>query len=117
VDRASGLVSVALRNGAGDVFDRGHLGIIHYRKGRFAEAVASLEQAIAGQADPVERARWRIFLAMSQRRLGQSRNVQQSYDRAWSELAVAKSAAPSADDFARLRAEADAVMRDGHDPP
>jgi hypothetical protein len=40
--------------------------MILYRQARFSEAVEALEAAIGAHADPVDRARWRIFLAMSQ---------------------------------------------------
>jgi hypothetical protein len=73
------LVQTALDRDARDLADRGDLGMILYRQGRSAEAVATLEPAIAGHPDPVDRAWWRIFLAMSQHHLGQSRAAQESY--------------------------------------
>ena len=95
---------------------RGDLGIILYRQGRYPEAVASLEPAIDAHTDPVDRARWRIFLAMSQPHLGQSRAARESYHRARSDLADTKLSPPAAEEFARLWAEADASLHVGTRP-
>jgi hypothetical protein len=96
---------------------RGDLGMILYRQGRFAEAVTSIEQAIGVHLDPVDWARWRIFLAMSQFHLGQSRAAQENYHRVRSDLADAKLFPFSVDEFARLWAEADATFRVGRGTP
>jgi hypothetical protein len=80
--------------------------MILYRHGRYTEAVAALEKAIALHHDPVDRARWRIFLAMSQSHLGQTPAAEECYQRARSELAGAKPASATADEFERLWAEA-----------
>ena len=114
--RASELVRTALRHDPANLADRGDLGMILYRQGRYPEAVASLEPAIAGHPDPVDRARWRIFLAMSQHHLGQSRAAQESYHRARSDLADAKPSPSAAEEFARLWAEADASLHAGTRP-
>jgi hypothetical protein len=58
----------------------------------------------------VDRARWRIFLAISQYHLGQSRAAQESYHQARTDLANAKLSPSTAEEFARLWAEADAVL-------
>jgi tetratricopeptide (TPR) repeat protein len=110
LDRAEVLVRAALRRDAANPADRGHLGMILYRQGRYAEAIASLEPAIAGHSDAVDRARWRIFLAMSQHRLDQARAAQENSQRARSELAEAKPAPATAEEFARLWSEADATL-------
>jgi hypothetical protein len=65
----------------------------------------------------VDRARWRIFLAMSQHHLGQSRADQESYHRARFDLADAKLSPAIADEFPRLRAEADATLHVGRGAP
>ena len=87
--------------------------MILYRLGRYPEAVASLEPAIAGHVDPVDRVRWRIFLAISQYRLGQSQAAQDSYHRARSDLADVKLSGSTAEEFARLWAETDATLHVG----
>jgi hypothetical protein len=58
----------------------------------------------------VQRARWRIFLAMSQHHLGQARTAQESDHRARSDLADAKLSSTAVEEFARLWAEADATL-------
>jgi tetratricopeptide (TPR) repeat protein len=109
--RAEELVRAALRRDATQPADRGDLGMIRYRRGLYTEAEEALEQAIRGSTDPLDRARWWILLAMSQRRLGQARAAQESYQRARSELAQAKPAPAAAAVFARFCAEADATLR------
>jgi WD40 repeat protein len=108
--RASELAHRALRLDASSFVDRGDLGMILYRQGRYAEAVASIEPAIRAHPDPVNRAWWRIFLAMSQHHLGRSRAAQESYHRARSELADVKLSPPAAEQLPRLWAEADATL-------
>jgi tetratricopeptide (TPR) repeat protein len=115
--RASELLRTALRRDAANVTFRGDLGIVLYRQGRYPEAVESLEPAIGGHPDPVDRARWRIFLAMSQHHLGQSRAAQESYRRARSELADAKLSSSAAEEFARLWTEADPTLHVGRGTP
>jgi WD40 repeat protein/Tfp pilus assembly protein PilF/tRNA A-37 threonylcarbamoyl transferase component Bud32 len=99
--RASELVHAALRRDAVNVTCRGDLGMILYRQGHYLEAVESLEQAIGAHPDAVDRARWRIVLAMSQHHLGQSRAAQENYHRARSDLADAKTSPSAAQEFAR----------------
>ena len=84
--------------------------MVLYRQTRYPGAAESLEQAIDGHPDAVDRARWRIFLAMSQAHLGQTRAAQDSYHRARSDLADAKLSPPATEEFARLWAEADDVL-------
>jgi tetratricopeptide (TPR) repeat protein len=108
--RAEELVRMALSRDATNFADCGDLGMILYRQGRYAEAVAALEAAIAGHVDAVERARWRIFLAMSQHHLGQSRAAQESYRRAQLDLAGANLSPLAAERLPRLWAEADATL-------
>ena len=111
LSRASELLRTALGRDAANLADRGDLGMILYRQGRYAEARAALEPAIAGHPEAVDRARWRIFLAMSQHHLGQARAAQENYQRARSELAEAQPAPAAAEEFTRLCAEADASLR------
>jgi tetratricopeptide (TPR) repeat protein len=111
------LVHTALDHDSRDLADCGNLGMILYRQGRYAEAVASLEPAIAGQPDPVDRAWWRIFLAMSQHHLGQSRAAQENYHRARLDLAVAKLSPLANEQLPHLRAEADATLQVGRGTP
>jgi tetratricopeptide (TPR) repeat protein len=101
LDRASELVRMAQSRGTSSLTSRGDLGMILCRQGRYAEAVASLEPAIAGHPDALDRARWRIFLAMSQHHRGRSRAAQESYDRARSDLADAKTSPSAAEEYAR----------------
>jgi tetratricopeptide (TPR) repeat protein len=108
--RASERVQTALDHDARNLADRGDLGMILYRQGRSAEAVASIEQAIGTHPNPLDRAWWRIFLAMSQHHLGQSRAAQENDRRARSDLADAKLSPPAAEEFARLWSEADATL-------
>jgi WD40 repeat protein len=110
LDRASNLARAAHRRDPADLAGQGDLGMILYRQGHYAEAVASLEPAARSHADPVERARWRIFLAMSQHCLGQTRAAQESYRRARADLADVKPSHSAAEDFARLWQEADATL-------
>jgi tetratricopeptide (TPR) repeat protein len=115
--RASELVRTALRHDPANLADHGDLGMILYRQGRYPEAVASLEPAVRAHTGSVERARWRIFLAMSQHRLGQSRAAQESYRRARSNLVNAKLSASAAEEFARLWSEAEANLHIATDAP
>jgi WD40 repeat protein len=108
--RAAELLRAAQRRDPTNLAYGGDLGMIRYRQGRYQEAVAALELAIGGHTDPMDQARWRIFLAMSQHHLGQSRAAQESYHRARSELADVKLSPPAAEEFTRLRAEADATL-------
>jgi hypothetical protein len=85
--------------------------MILYRQGRYAEAVASIEQAIGAHPGQVERAFWRIFLAMSQHHLGQSRAAQENYHRARLDFADAKLSPLDAEELPRLWAEADATLQ------
>jgi hypothetical protein len=114
--RASELLHTALDRDATKLAYRGDLGIILYRQGRSAEAVASLEPAIGAHPDPVDRARWRIFLAMSQYHPGRTRAAQDSYQRARSDLADAKLSPSAAEEFARLWSEVDASLHVGTRP-
>jgi hypothetical protein len=82
--------------------------MVLYRQARYIEAVESLERAIGQHPGAADRARWRIFLAMSQDHLGQSRAAQENYNRARSDLAEAKPSPSAAEEFARLWAEANA---------
>jgi WD40 repeat protein/Tfp pilus assembly protein PilF len=111
--RASEVVRTALDHDPANLADRGDLGMILYRQGRYAEAVASLEPAIAGHQDPVDRAWLRIFLAMSQYHLGQSRAAKENYQRARSDLANAKLTPLAAEQLPRLMTEAEATLRAG----
>jgi Tfp pilus assembly protein PilF len=106
-------VRKALDHDARNLANRGDLGMVLYRQTRYPGAAESLEQAIDGHPDAVDRARWWIVLAMSQHRLGQSRAAQESYHRARSELADAKTSAAAAAELARLWAEADAALHAG----
>jgi tetratricopeptide (TPR) repeat protein len=115
--RASELLRAAPSHDATNLAYRGDLGMIMYRQGHYAEAVASLEPAIVSHPDAVERARWRIFLAMSQHHLGQSRAARDSYERARSELANAKLSPATADELRRLWAETEASLRAGLGTP
>jgi tetratricopeptide (TPR) repeat protein len=115
--RASELVRTALGHDPANLAHRGDLGMILYRQARYSEAVAALEPAIGGNVDHVDRAWWRIFLAMSQHHLGQSRAAQESYRRARSDLADAKLSPRAAEEFARLWAEADAALHVGRSRP
>jgi WD40 repeat protein/Tfp pilus assembly protein PilF len=108
--RASELLRTALGRDAAKLAFRGDFGMVLYRQGHYPEAAAALEPAIAGHPDAADRARWRIFLAMSQHHLGRSRAALVSYHRARSDLAVAKPSPPAAEEFARLWAEADATL-------
>jgi WD40 repeat protein len=111
--RASELLRTSLGHDATNLAYRGDLGMIMYRQSRYAEAVESLQAAIGAHADRVDRARWRIFLAMSQHHLGQSRAAQESYRRARSDLADAQLSPSAAEEFARLWTEAGATLRWG----
>jgi WD40 repeat protein len=115
--RAEGLMRAALDRGAGDPAARGDLGMIRHRQGRHAEAVESLEQAIREHQDPVDRARWRIVLAMSQHHLGRTQAARESRDLARSESLDAKFSPAGADEWARLRFEADSTLSEGHRTP
>jgi tetratricopeptide (TPR) repeat protein len=115
--RASELLPAAPSHDVTNLAYRGDLGMIMYRQSRYAEAVASLEPAIVSHPNAVERARWRIFLAMSQHHLGQSRAARDSYERARSELADAKLSPATADELRRLWAEADAALHVGRGTP
>jgi tetratricopeptide (TPR) repeat protein len=108
--RASELVHMALRLDATNLAYRGDLGIVLYRKGCYAQAVESLELALGAHSDSVDRARWRIFLAISQHYLGRSRFAQESYHQARIDLGNAKLPPYTAEEFARLWAEADAAL-------
>jgi tetratricopeptide (TPR) repeat protein len=117
LSRASELLRTAPGHGATNLAYRGDLGMIMYRQSRYAEAVEALEAAIGAPADRVDRARWGIFLAMSQHHLGQSRAAQENYQRARAELAAAKVSPFAAEEFARLWPEADATLRAGSGTP
>src|SRR5262249_11706863 len=101
----------------GNLADRGDLGMVLYRQGRYREAISSLEPAVRAHTDPVDRARWQVFLAMSQHRLGNLRAAQESYDRARSNLVIAKPSPTVAEEFARLSAEAEATLRIASNAP
>jgi WD40 repeat protein len=109
--RVSELVRASLRQNPADFAACGDLGIMSYRQTRYAEAVESLERAVKASTGSVERARWRMFLAMSQHRLGQSRAAQESYQGARSDLVEAKPSRSELLEFARLRAEADGTLQ------
>jgi hypothetical protein len=115
--RASELPRTALSHNARNLADRGDLGMIVYCQGRYAEAAASIEQAIGAHPNPVDRAWLRIFLAMSQHHLGQSRAAQENYHRARSNLADAKLSLAIAEQLPRLWAEADATLHVGPGTP
>jgi tetratricopeptide (TPR) repeat protein len=117
LDRALEVLGTAFRRDATNVAYHGDLGMILYRQGRYAEAVASIERAIGAQPDALDRVWLRIFLAMSQHHLGQSRAAQENYDRARSDLADAKLAPLAAEQLPRLWAEADATLHVGHGTP
>lgn len=106
--RASELSRTALDRDPGNPADRGDLGMSLYRPARSAEAARAIEQAIERRPDAVDRARRRIFLAMSRDRLGQSQAARQGCQRARSEVADVSHSPSNADEFARLWAEADA---------
>jgi WD40 repeat protein len=108
--RASELLRASPGHDTTNLAYRGDLGMILYRQGRYAEAVASIEQVIGAHPDPGDRAWWRIFLAMSQHHLGQSRAAQENYHRARSDLAGAKLSPLAAEQLPRLWAEADATL-------
>jgi hypothetical protein len=67
-------------------------------------------RAIRSSADPVDRARWRIVLAMGLHHLGREQAARESDRRARSELAEAKLSPSAAEEFARLRSEAEATL-------
>jgi tetratricopeptide (TPR) repeat protein len=117
LSRAAELVQMALDHGTRNLADRGDLGMILYRQGRYAEAVASIEQAIGAHPDPVDRAAWRIVLAMCQHQLGQSRAARENYHRAQSDLADAKLSPLAAEQLPRLWAEAEATLHVGRSTP
>jgi WD40 repeat protein len=117
LDRAEELVRAALRRDPASLADLGDLGMILYRQGRYPEAIAALEPAVSGRPDPVDHACWRIFLAMSQHHLGQSRAAKESYQRARSDLADAKLSPLAAEQLPRLWAEADATLHVGRGTP
>jgi tetratricopeptide (TPR) repeat protein len=117
LSRAEELLRRALRLDASSFVDRGDLGIVLYRQGRYAEAVESLEPAIRRHSDPVDRAWLRVFLAMSQHHLGQSRAAQENYHRARLDLAGAKLTPLAAEQLPRLWAEAEASLRAGPSTP
>jgi WD40 repeat protein/Tfp pilus assembly protein PilF len=110
LDRASELLRTALQRDATNLTYRGDEGMILYRQGCYTEAVASLEPAIDAGSDAVDRARWRIFVAMSRHHIGQMHAARDSYRRARSELAGARLSPSIADELARLRSEADATL-------
>jgi Tfp pilus assembly protein PilF len=113
--RASELLRTAPHRDATNLAFQGDLGMILYRLGRYSEAVATLEPAIGAHPDASDRARWGIFLAMSQHHLGQSRAAQESYHRAGSDLAAARVSPAAIEEFHQLWSEADATFHIGSD--
>ena len=111
--RASELVQKALRLDPKNLAHRGDLGMVLYRQARYPESVATLEPAIDAHPEAVDRARWRIFLAMGQHRLGQSRAALESYHRGTVRARrCTQLSRPTAEEFARLWAEADATIQE-----
>jgi tetratricopeptide (TPR) repeat protein len=86
------------------------LGVAEYRAGRFAEAIATLERSLAGgggQFDAFDL----FFLAMAHHRLAHRQGARGCFDRAVKWLAQQKGLnAGYADELARFRAEAEAVL-------
>jgi WD40 repeat protein/tRNA A-37 threonylcarbamoyl transferase component Bud32 len=115
--RASELLRTAPGHDATNLAYRGDLGMIMYRQSRYAAAVEALEAALGTHADRVDRTRWRIFIAMSQHHLGQSRAAQANYERARFDLADAKLSPLAAEELPRLWAEADATLHVGRSTP
>jgi WD40 repeat protein len=111
--RASDLVRATPGRATANLEDHGDLGMILYRQSHYAEAIEPLQKAISGHTDPLERARWRIILAMSQFHVGQARAADDSYRQARSEFADAKPSPSAAEEFTRLWSEADATLHAG----
>jgi eukaryotic-like serine/threonine-protein kinase len=86
------------------------LGVVQYRVGQYADAIATLERSLAagrGQTDAFDL----FFLAMAHRRLGHRDQARAFYERAAHWLAEQKSLGQQhAKELASFRAEADAVL-------
>ena len=89
------------------------LGVVEYRAGRFAESIETLERSLAaggGESDAYDL----FFLAMAHHRLAHHREARGGFDRAvkWRARQKDLDAGP-AEELARFRAEAEAVLA-GH---
>jgi tetratricopeptide (TPR) repeat protein len=86
------------------------LGIAVYRTGRYADAIATLEQSLAANGGKLA-AFDLFFVAMARHRLGERVQARDSFDRAvrwWGEQQQLPE--PYAEELAEIRAEAEAVL-------
>jgi tetratricopeptide (TPR) repeat protein len=110
LDRALALSRRAVALTPGEAMPLNTLGVVQYRTGRYHEAVATLEQSLAGgrgQSDAFDL----FFLAMAHYRLGHRPEARDCFDRAGRWLGEQKSLPErQARELAAFRAEAEAVL-------
>jgi tetratricopeptide (TPR) repeat protein len=110
LDRALAMVRRALAVAPDEGPLLNTLGVVHYRAGRYAEAIATLEQSLKvghGQSDGFDL----FFLAMAHSGLGHRDAARACYDRGVRWLSDHKNLeARSAQELAGFRAEAEAVL-------
>jgi len=108
--RAEALARRAVDMGGSHFVTLNTLGVVQYREGRHAQAIATLERSLAagrGQADAFDL----FFLAMAHHRLGHHQEARDQFDRAvrWLETQNTMPQ-PQARELAAFRAEAEAVL-------
>jgi tetratricopeptide (TPR) repeat protein len=110
LDRALAMIRRALAAAPDEAGLLNTLGVIHYRAGRHAEAIATLRRSLPagrGLTDGFDL----FFLAMAHHRLGHREEARACYDRALRWLRDHQNRdEPSARDLAAFRAEAEAVL-------
>ncbi len=112
LDRALALIEQAIRLTPGQPVSLNTLGVVQYRRGRYAEALATLQRSLAaghGQSDGFDL----FFLAMAHHRLGHRDQAKNCFDRAVRWVKDQKNlTAPYARELAAFQAEARIVLTD-----
>ncbi len=110
LDRALALSRRSLALDPDQIVSLNTLGVVEYRVGRYAEAIATLERSLAsnrGQSDAFDL----FFMAMAHHRLGHREEARSCFDRAVRWLAEKKGLSGQyATELAAFRAEAEAVL-------